>query len=404
MTTFKQMGLGLALVQVLTACGDAGPDELIDSVEQVGEVSQSLNETALDRPLVAATMRYVGGEQQIWVFACDQNNKMRRLVKAGGVWANWITVNSSLSCGSPPSVGLWYRQSNEPTETIGVYWRDLSNQLIEARYNADGTTVTTNLSQATGFGPIVGSPVVVDATNRPGYTERFSVAVVKAGGSSELYTLDYYWSEWHTRPVLLTTGGATATVVPDTSIVASHTQGSLDPMLSIQANAGAHFIFKRHFWSNSYTQHAWTASSPTGSPKGAISFLRGASGACQSDLCALIRSTSNRPMLADVIAGGNITNQFYAPSGAQPGEPQLGASIRESAVWSFTGATVLANGNLGLFGFGRVEDQGFTNVSSAPTLLEPASNALFFTVGSQRSLHYWNFDSLPYDLGLDLAP
>jgi hypothetical protein len=108
-------------------------------------------------------------------------------------------------------------------------------------------------------------------------------------------------------------------------------------------------------------------------------------------------------MLADVIAGGNITNQFYAPSGAQPGHPQLGASIRVSTFGAF-GATVLANGNLGLFGLGRVEDQGFTNVSSAPVYLEPAANALFFTVGSQRSLHYWDFDSLPYDLGLDLAP
>jgi hypothetical protein len=184
----------------------------------------------------------------------------------------------------------------------------------------------------------------------------------------------------------------------------------LDPQLSVQANAGAHFIFKRHFWSHSYTQHAWTASSPSGLPKGVISFVGGPwLDGCDTGLCALIRSTSNRPMLADVIAGGNITSQFYPSSGAKPANPLLGSSIRTATfpdgfLGASLGVTILANGNLGVFSSGQTVDLGVSDITSAPVLADHVFAQIFYTVGAQRTLYYTNVDAAPEWLALNLAP
>jgi hypothetical protein len=424
MSISKKLGVSAALLQSLAACG-AAPDEFVEDGaspgEPVGEVREALNETAVDRPLVAAIRRRFDGSNGIWLFACDTNNRMRRNVgTTGGSWpTGWFTVSNNWNCASPPSVGKWVNET--PTgETIAVYWRSLADKLIEARYRADGSVTLSNLSDSLGFGPIAGSPVVADSTNRTDYSQRFSVAVVKAT-SRELYTLDYYQGAWHpAKPVLLDTG-ATATVLAGTSIVALHSTTGIDAHLSIQHNFGAHMIFKRRYWSNSYTQYAYTATG-NGLPKGVVTFMGDGTTPkrCPSALCALIRDPAdNRPKLADLVsAGGNLTNRFARAVAAPPSfppslEPRVASSFLSNAYpHSAVHMTypVLANGHVGFFGglSGAVADLGFgASISSATTPAAYAGEHVFYTVGASNTLHYFMATAsspAPFSLELDVLP
>jgi hypothetical protein len=423
MTRTKKLGFGVVLLHSLVACGAAGTDERADGDESVAEVSEALNETAMDRPMAAAIPRGLGNnESEIWVFACGADNKMRRRVgNSFGYFGNrWFTLGDGHSCASPPSVARWRQMRNEPggPDTLLVYWRDLNDNLIEVGYNSDGSASTTNLSEYTGFGPIAGSPVVANAIHTDGAVRRVSVAVVKAGTEGELYTLDFYQGSWKApRPVLLD-AGVTATVMPGTSIVAAHGAGNGgDAFLSIQHNAGSHFIFKRRYWSNSYLQYAWTASSPNGLPKGVLGFVNGGNQyqRCPGDFCAVVRDpTTNRPKVADLSTGGDITSRFAYPPGTQvfppPVQPPLASSVstRQINITPMDLVPVaLTNGHVGYLSWtGRVVDSSFgSGVVSQPFSVERLVGHILYTAGPTNTLHYLHLydTSVSGSLELDVA-
>jgi hypothetical protein len=422
-TIASKLGFGAVLLQ-LVACGAASTDELTDGGESAAEVSQALNETAMDRPMAAAISRNLAGssQKQIWVFACDTNNKMRRRVgtEHGVFSGSWITVASSQSCASPPSVARWGPLLDEPDhhDILLVYWRDLNNNLIEVMYKEDGTTSTTNLSEHTGFGPIAGSPVVAASISALGAYRRVSIAVVKAGASRELYTLDYYQGAWQPpKPVLMDTG-ATATVMAGTSIVAC----SLDyDYLSIQLNLGSHFVFKRGLWSHNYSAYAWTAGAPNSVPKGVLGMIDSGdfNGRCATDFCAVARDpATNRPVVADLTVGGNITSRFTFPPGSQGGfpppfQPPLASSVatRRAFLEPFLDQRplALANGHVGWLSVtGRTIDSNVgSNIVSQPFPVEYVFGQFLYTVGPSNTLYYFketNGVLTENSLGLNVAP
>jgi hypothetical protein len=302
-------GCGVAVVLCLNAsCGELPSDyQGVDG--RVGSIESAINETSHDRPVAAATSRTVNGVEQTWLFACDSNNVMKvRVADAGtNVWGSWSTINSSAAfkCAGPPSVG---RILESPRDILGVYWRSTNNKLIEAWYRANGTFAVTDVSAEAGFGSISSNPAVAGIDNANNY---ISVAVREAA-TDEMYTIDWYQNDYVTRPMLLS-GGAVFSQSVTTTVVASYATYTRD-YISTQANAGAHFIFARASWADSFTQFAWTASAPASAPLGVVS-LGGAAinGSCDTHGCALFRNpTNNNTMWATLQNGGNITNQFQS--------------------------------------------------------------------------------------------
>jgi hypothetical protein len=434
----KNQSAWILAVTTLCGCSDAGVREL-DSTEatelvdgSLGESTQALNESAVDRQQVAAIVRMTPNEDQLWVFACDSNNSMRRRVKhnhyrdpSTSQWSSWFTVGNGRSCASPPTLGKWEWNGYVPGgyEAMGAYWRDLNNHLLEAWYNEDGTSMVTDLSDYLGFGPIQGTPAVADISNTDSAGKRISVAVVKAGAAGELYTLDFYSGSWHVKPVLLS-NGLVANAAPGASFVTQFGAGGRS-LISMQYNLGAHFIYARDHWTPSYTQFAWTTV-PDAKPLGVLSFARTFWGIpawdklnCSSYTCAVFRDpATNRPKFALLDVGGNISNSFISFASVQPFGP--GALMGGSVSWSggqfvappsTTRSYLRTNeGHAAEFttDYGVVQDLGGSNLTSAPvpTLFE--SRHYFYTAGASNTVFYHEIEHAgqPHvNLGLStLAP
>jgi hypothetical protein len=432
-------GLWILAVTTLCGCSDAGVREL-DSTEateladgSLGESTQALNESAVDRQQVAAIVRMTPSENQLWVFACDSNNMMRRRVKYNNYrdpstseWTSWFTVGNGRTCASPPTLGKWEWNGYVPGgfEAMGAYWRDLNNHLMEAWYNEDGTSMVTDLSDYLGFGPIQGTPAVANISNTDSAAKRISVAVIKAGAAGELYTLDFYSGSWHVKPILLS-NGTIANASPGASFVTQFGGAAGKSLISMQLNFGAHFIYARERWTPSYTQFAWTTV-PDAKPLGVLSFTNtfwsipawGNFG-CLSYTCAVLRDpVTNRPKFALLDVGGNISSSFISFASVQQfGQGALmGGSVSWSGgfIWDSTGnARSYLRTNEGhaaefTTDYGVVKDLGGSNLSSAPVPTLFDSRHYFYTAGASNTVFYHEIEHAgqPHiNLGLStLAP
>jgi hypothetical protein len=400
------------------ACG--GEPEGIESNEggdeALGQVSQAVNQTAFDTQVAATISRRNGSPWEYWVFACDANFKMRRRVSDdNGTWlSHWIGVAGGYDCATPPSVGKF--AGTGPKEALGAYWRDLSNHLIEAWYKPDGTSMVTDLSDYLEIGPIAGTPVVADAINQTGATERISVAV-RTAGLNQLHTLDFYWGEWHTAPILMS-NGAIATAIGNTMPVLQRTteRGSF---IAAQTSATTHTIFSRKYWSQSYKEYAKI----TNSPPGLVTFLAMDSANAPADCstkwgCATYRGPLGLILVASLQTGGDITNNFVAVP-----EPLFGGTRLGGSLWSTVGANLdsayarTSEGKLG-----RIIDETWdfhvypwqepppgvppdgVNITSAVTVGTRMN--VFYAVGSSYRLHDIGGANTPWttDTGLNVLP
>lgn len=138
------------------------------SEENVGEVSQAIEQT-YDRPAAAAVGVGDGGIiRELWVFVCNSQNVLKRKRKSAwnGTWGNWETVTST-PCSGVPSAGAGQAAPNDDVE---VFFRSTAGNLIEIYYKANGTIVERDLSTLHGLGPINGNPVITQMSTYGHYS------------------------------------------------------------------------------------------------------------------------------------------------------------------------------------------------------------------------------------------
>lgn len=380
--------------------------------EPVGQVSEAIKETDYDTPAAGAVDRIDSTQlgTELWVFACDAaDNRMKRRTRSVidhdqfgqeiYKWSSWHPISTGRTCASAPTALRFY---SDPRDELRVYWRDLSNELIEAQYFPAGGANTTDLSSTLGFGPILGIPTVADVGITQDGDHRVSVAVRKQD-TDELYTLDFYKGRWHAHPILLATGATTSGVGNVFSTTYSPGSGGYSrAYIAMQLNLGAHMIYTRSSWSQSYTQFAWLTNRPPG-----VVTIGGHPRYCP-DGCALYRDpVTNRPLYAPLTDGGDIT-ALFKPMTAPPlrGEVTLSGSILTGVQPLNMAAPAFARASNGHMAsiegpFSGTYDRGGSDLRSAPV---PASIGAVYAAGANRTLYYNSPYNTPYidNLGLSV--
>ena len=209
--------------------------------------------TAYDRPAAALIERVVNGTRELWTFACGADNVMRRRVfNPSTGWGSWFVVANSFPCASAPSAGKWI--GGTPSEALGVYYRGTNGGLVEARYSSDGTKFAKDVTLELGFrGTIVGNPVVVDAVDVPGMTQRISVAAKRAQDNS-LITFDFFQGGWQIHN-MTDASGRFAHAPPATDFGVSYGQYKKN-YVAVQTDASEYTIYTRKSWNAGYGYYA----------------------------------------------------------------------------------------------------------------------------------------------------
>ena len=122
-------------------------------------------------------------------------------------------------------------------------WRSTNNKLIEGWFRPDGTHLVTDLTTYEGYDDISSNPTVAGVNDNNNWIS----VVVREASTNEMYSIDWYHGAYVRRPLLLSDGGATFAQTFTTTAVASYAAFTRD-FVSVQANAGAHFIFARTGW------------------------------------------------------------------------------------------------------------------------------------------------------------
>jgi hypothetical protein len=166
-----------------------------------------------------------------------------------------------------PSAAKWHN-AGSGTDSVILYVRRADNHLWEAYWpdatNSPNSVSWADLSAITGFGNIVGSPVVADTDQ----TGRASVVVRKAS-NNELHTFDWDGG-WTTRKVI--SSGSTAIRTANTVTArAQKTAGFLTFIagrgLSSTDDATGWIATRSHgSWGTSYTRNANFDHTPNGTP------------------------------------------------------------------------------------------------------------------------------------------
>jgi hypothetical protein len=389
--------VALGLLQM--GCGAVPGEEhgLEGGEGELGSEEAALNETGYDRQVAAATVRVVNGESQLWLFACSSNNYMKMRVQSAGVWSGWTSLNGSaeFKCAGPPSVG---RMLDTPRDLLGVYWRSASNKLIEGWFRPNGTHQVMDVTTYEGYDDISSNPTVAGVNDDNNWIS----IVVREASTNEMYSIDWYHDAYVRRPLLLA-GGQTFSQTFTTTPVASYAAFTRD-FVSVQANAGAHFVFARTGWTSHFTQHAWTAAAPVEGVLSLGGYL--ISGTCSKFGCALARdATNDNLMWAPLQNGGNLNNLFETfnswDMGGSPGQADRGKSSRtysrasngelvETNNWNFNSGTIIS-----------VPGKIVSGVTVAPQVdwqVYFASNAH----GTNRLYHFDGIGRSFEDMGLDV--
>jgi hypothetical protein len=433
----RRLGFVLVLgtVSFLAGCGAPGEHDGTSHEESsdanvAGEVAQAFGFNVVANPIVAAIVRVQDGAENLWVFACRNvtgTNRMQRNTKTNyrtqpnNPWLGWATISSQDCSGShtPPTVGKFAGET--PRETVVVYWKNSSDELIELRYNSTGNPVTTNVSGILSLGQIAGAPVVVQTNNAAGAPLRsVSVAVVQKA-TNGLVTMDSKGGTW-TKRLVRRAGGSQAIAGGDKQVVAAYSAvpgaGFPRPMFSQLVNeTGVSVIFSRGSWLADFVEYAKVVdpnNSTYCSKLGLGGYTIGDE--CGARGCAMVQRCSDGRMLAASLDNtGDITSKltrlgFFA---GQPTTKETLYSVTDGGNASRLG--VMA-GN-GLFGerallgvdYGTYASfaMGPTTLWGAPTLANSAMRQIFYVAENEdEDEHIYYIDSqdfafpVPVDLGL----
>ena len=251
----------LGLLAGVAGCG--APDgSLPADVGEIGEAREAIADTPLDRPPAAAGIgMMINGTRHLRVFACgDPSRNVLQFSTLDPtwqtppvLWSAWTDVSDTddAHCAGTPAVGGW---PGSPNDALEVFYRGLNDELRLLYVDPDGNRFLYNLSQYLGIGPINGDPVMVDIGTDG------SIAVVVRLAGDKLTSIDWYSSDWHTRPVLNAAGKQVIT----SSTVVGHFDAASYGFFSTQVNSTQHLVFTRRAWDKSFTQLKGPISSPSG--------------------------------------------------------------------------------------------------------------------------------------------
>ena len=117
-----------------------------------------------DKPPAAAVEVNMGDATRLWVFACSTTNRLEMNIRnPGDNWQGWTFL--AASCADVPTAGKW-RRDTVGADHVLVYYRDTSNQLKEVWFpdaSDPSNRFVSNISSASGIGPISGAPQIAEA-------------------------------------------------------------------------------------------------------------------------------------------------------------------------------------------------------------------------------------------------